>query len=59
MNEVAAYYEKQKAEKQKWLDENKELKGTTIYQGALLGIAVYDVGIAMAKALAKVVGRIW
>jgi hypothetical protein len=57
MNDIIAYYEKEKSEKQKWLDENKELEGTTVYQGVLLGIAIYDVGIAMAKAFAEAVAR--
>jgi hypothetical protein len=55
MNDIVAYYEKEKAEKQKWLDENKELEGTTVYQGVLLGVAIYDFCISMAKAFAEAV----
>jgi hypothetical protein len=48
-NSVVEMYKKQKAERQKWLDENKILKDTTVYQGVLLGIAFLDLGIAMAE----------
>jgi hypothetical protein len=48
-NSVVRMYEKQKAERQKWLDENECLKNTTMYQGVLLGIAFLDIGIAMAE----------
>jgi len=50
MNDLVVY-EREKAEK--WLDENKELEGTTIYQCVLLSIAIYDVDVAMTKALAE------
>jgi hypothetical protein len=56
-NPVVEIYKKEKAKKQKWLEENKELEETTLYQTVLLGVAVYDVGIAMAKAIGEAVER--
>jgi hypothetical protein len=48
-NSAVQMYEKQKAERQKWLDENKSLKNTVMHQGVLLAIALLDIGMAMAE----------
>ena len=48
-NSVVEMYEKEKAERQAWLEENKCLKNTTMYQGVLMGIAFLDIGIVFAE----------
>lgn len=56
-NPVVEMYEKEKAQNQKWLDENKELEEATVYSAIKLKIALLDVGIAMAQAFGETVER--
>lgn len=60
VDEVVALYEKEKAEKQKWLEENKDkdVEGTTLYASVVLGVNIYDLGIAMAKAAGEAIERV-
>ncbi len=57
VDDVVAMYEKEKAEKQKWLEENKDVEGTTLYASVVLGVNIYDLGIAMAKAASEAIER--
>ena len=57
VDEVVASCEKEKADKQKWLEANKDIEETTLYAFVVLGVNIYDLGIAMAKAASEAIGR--
>jgi len=57
IDEVVAIYEKEKAEKHKWLEENKDVEETTSYASVRLSVVIYDLGIAMAKAASEAIER--
>lgn len=57
-DEIIALYQKEKAEREKWLEENKDIEETITYASIKLGAAICDVGIVMAKAFNEATERI-